>query len=177
MADIVLKNGKVITVDKNDRITQAVAIKGKHILKTGTDEDMEEFIDDKTVVIDLKGRSVVPGFIDAHMHFMMYSLFYKATIDIAYDKVQSIAGIKEMIREAASHKKPGEWICLWGYDQNKLLEKRHPTMKDLDEAAPDNPVQCVRCCGHMGVYNSKAFEIAGITSPEQVRLIRMLMAI
>lgn len=167
MADIVLKNGKVITVDKNDRITQAVAIKGKHILKTGTDEDMEEFIDDKTVVIDLKGRSVVPGFIDAHMHFMMYSLFYKATIDIAYDKVQSIAGIKEMIREAASHKKPGEWICLWGYDQNKLLEKRHPTMKDLDEAAPDNPVQCVRCCGHMGVYNSKAFEIAGITSPEQ----------
>lgn len=167
MADIVFINGKIITVDKNDTVVEAVAVDGKHIVKTGTNKEMESYIDSHTKVIDLAGRSMVPGFIDSHIHFMMYSLYYKAIIDIAYDKVQSIAGIKEIIKKEAAEKKPGEWIYLWGYDQNKLLEKRHPTIKDLDEAAPDNPVLCVRCCGHMGVYNTKALEIAGITGPEQ----------
>lgn len=168
-ADLVFINGKVITVDEKDTIAQAVAVKGKNIVAVGTKESIEQYIGENTEIVDLQGRSMVPGFIDSHMHFMMYSLFYKATIDIAYDKVQSIAGIKELIKEAAKKKKPGEWICLWGYDHNKLLEKRHPTIEDLDEAAPENPVQCVRCCGHMGVYNSKALEIAGITSPDQYK--------
>ncbi|MEA5084335.1 MAG: amidohydrolase [Lachnospiraceae bacterium] len=167
MADIVLKNGKIITVNEKNTIAEGVAIEGNRILKVGSNAEIEPLIVEKTKVIDLHGRSVVPGFIDAHMHFTMYSLFYKATIDIAYNKVQSIAGIKELIKEAAAKKQHGEWICLWGYDQNKLLEKHHPTMAELDEAAPNNPVQCVRCCGHMGVYNTKAFEIAGIKSPAQ----------
>ncbi len=144
MADIVFINGKIITVDKNDTVVEAVAVDGKHILKTGTNKEMESYIDSHTKVIDLAGRSMVPGFIDSHIHFMMYSLYYKAIIDIAYDKVQSIAGIKEIIKKEAAEKKPGEWIYLWGYDQNKLLEKRHPTIQDLDEAAPDNPVLCVK---------------------------------
>ena len=168
-AELVFYNGKVITVDKKDTIAEAVAVKGKKILAVGSNIEMQKYAGEHTKKIDLKGRSLVPGFIDAHMHFMMYSLFYKETIDIAYDKVQSIEGIKMLISQAAKKKKPGEWICLWGYDQNKLLEKRHPTIEDLDEAAPDNPVQCVRCCGHMGVYNSKALQLAGIKSPFQFK--------
>lgn len=166
-ADIVFLNGNVITVNENNEIVEAAATKGKRIIGVGSKKEIQRFIDDKTKIIDLNGRSLLPGFIDSHIHFMMYSLFYKSTIDIAYDKVQSIEGIKELIKEAVKKKKPGDWICLWGYDQNKLLEKRHPTIEDLDEVAPNNPVQCVRCCGHMGVYNSKAFEIGGITSPYQ----------
>ncbi len=166
-ADKVFVNGRVLTVNDTDDVVEAVAIKGKSIIAVGKETEIEKYINHETTVIDLKGRSLVPGFIDSHMHFMMYSLFYKATIDIAYDKVQSVEGIKKFIKEAVGNKKPGEWICLWGYDHNKLLEKRHPTIEDLDEVAPDNPVQCVRCCGHMGVYNSRAFEIGKITSPDQ----------
>lgn len=166
-ADIVFKNGTIITVNSKDEVAEAAAVKGKKILFVGKNADVESFCGADTKVIDLEGKSMVPGFIDAHMHFMMYALFYKETIDIAFDKVQTIEGIKELIRKAAAEKKPGEWICLWGYDQNKLLDKRHPTIDDLDEAAPDNPVQCVRCCGHMGVYNTKALEIGKITGPDQ----------
>ncbi|NLK96001.1 MAG: amidohydrolase [Clostridiales bacterium] len=166
-ADIAFINGKVITVNKKDEIKEAVVTSGKKILAVGSNDEVKKYINDKTKIIDLRGRSLCPGFIDSHMHFMMYSLFYKATIDIAYDKAKSIEEIKKLIKEDAAKKKPGEWICLWGYDQNKLLEKRHPTIKDLDEAAPNNPVQCVRCCGHMGVYNSKALEIAGIDDPNK----------
>ena len=70
-----------------------------------------------------------------------------------------------MIRKAAARKKPGEWIVLSGYDHNKLDEKRHPSIEELDEAAPDNPVRCIRCCAHMGVYNSAALKIGGISDP------------
>lgn len=168
-ADIVFENGTVITVNHKDEIKEAVAVKGNKIVAVGTKQEIEQYKGADTKVVDLNHRALVPGFIDAHMHFMMYSLFYKETIDIAFDKVQTIAGIQELIRQKAKEKKPGEWICLWGYDQNKLLDKRHPTMEDLDAAAPDNLVQCVRCCGHMGVYSSKAFEIAGITSPSQYK--------
>lgn len=70
-------------------------------------------------------------------------------------------------REDATKKKPGEWIKLNGYDHNKLAEKRHPTKEELDEAAPSNPVQLTRCCAHMGVYNTLALKIAGVTSADQ----------
>lgn len=166
-ADVIFINGRVITVDDRDYIAEAIAVKGKKILKVGLNDSILALAQSETEVIDLKGRTLMPGFIDAHMHFTMYSLFHNQTMDIAYDKVQSIQGILEMIKEKAKTIKPGEWICLWGYDHNKLDEKRHPSIEELDAAAPNNPVQCVRCCGHMGVYSSKALAIAGINHPDQ----------
>ncbi|MCQ4726748.1 amidohydrolase [Anaerotignum faecicola] len=164
-ADVVFKNAKAITVNKNDDIAEAVAVSGNKIVYVGTNEGSADYIGKDTKVIDVNGRTLMPGFIDAHIHFCLYGLLDHGVINIDYSKAKSISDIKELIRQDAKTKKKGEWIKLSGYDHNKLADKRHPTTADLDEAAPDNPVQCTRCCAHMGVYNSLALKIGGVDSP------------
>ena len=165
-ADIVLKNGNVITVDKENRICEAVAIKGNKIVYVGNDRDVVEWIDGQTKIIDLKGRSLLPGFIDSHLHLGMRGLNAAVIIDCNSDDIRSIKCIQEKIKKTAENMPKGVWIKATGYEQSKLIEKRHPTRDDLDEVAPYNPVQLTRCCLHMGVYNTKALEIAEITGPE-----------
>lgn len=166
-ADIIIKNGIVLTVNKTDEIVEAVAILGNKILDVGSNAAMEEYLGENTKVIDAAGKSVLPGFIDSHIHVGMFGLLDHGIIDVAYPKVSCIADIQELIRADAAKKKPGEWIKLNGYDHNKLAEKRHPTKEELDAAAPDNPVQLTRCCAHMGVYNTLALKQAGIESADQ----------
>lgn len=161
-ADIIIYNGSVFTVNSNDDMAEAVAIKGNKILYVGSNDDVLKYKGNDTRLIDAEGASVTPGFIDAHQHFLMYGLLDHGVINVAYPKVKSIADIQELIRKDAASKKPGEWIKLNGYDHNKLAEQRHPTKEDLDAAAPNNPVQLTRCCAHMGVYNSYALKITGI---------------
>ncbi len=165
-ADIVLKNGVVVTVDRDDSICQAVAVKGNKIVYVGDDTGADEWIGKGTRVIDLKGRALLPGFIDAHMHLGMRGQNAAVIIDCNSNDVTSIKGIQEKIREAASKVPKGTWIKATGYEQSKLDEGRHPTRDELDEAAPDHPVQLTRCCLHMGVYNTLALEAGGITGPE-----------
>ncbi len=165
-ADIVLKNGVVVTVDRDDSICQAVAVKGNKIVYVGDDTGADEWIGKGTRVIDLKGRALLPGFIDAHMHLGMRGQNAAVIIDCNSNDVTSIKGIQEKIREAASKVPKGTWIKATGYEQSKLDEGRHPTRDELDEAAPNHPVQLTRCCLHMGVYNTLALEAGGITGPE-----------
>lgn len=165
-ADIVLKNGVVVTVDRDNSICQAVAVKGNKIVYVGDDTGADEWIGKGTRVIDLKGRALLPGFIDAHMHLGMRGQNAAVIIDCNSNDVTSIKGIQEKIREAASKVPKGTWIKATGYEQSKLDEGRHPTRDELDEAAPDHPVQLTRCCLHMGVYNTLALEAGGITGPE-----------
>ena len=166
-ADMIIQNGSILTVDPQDHIVQAVAIRGDRILAAGSREEMEPFIDANTHVLDAGGKTVLPGFIDAHIHIGMFGLLDHGVIDVAYPKVKCIADIQEKIRRDAKEKRPGQWIRLNGYDHNKLAEKRHPTREELDAVAPENPVQLTRCCAHMGVYNSLALELAGVRSAEQ----------
>ena len=166
-ADILIKNGRVLTVNPADDIAEAVAIRGDRILAVGSNAEMEEFCGEQTRVIDAEGKSVLPGFIDAHIHVGMFGLLDHGIINVAYPKVTCIADIQKLIREDAARKQPGEWIKLNGYDHNKLAEKRHPTKEELDAAAPNNPVQLTRCCAHMGVYNTLALEQAGVKSADQ----------
>ena len=161
-ADLIIKNGNVVTVNANDEVNEAVAIKDDKIIFTGSNKGAEEFVSQNTTLIDAHGRTVIPGFIDAHLHLGMFGLLDHGVIDISSSKVQSIEDIKELIREAANDVEPGRWIKLQGYDDNKLREKRHPSKEDLDEVAPDNPVQCMRCCCHLSVYNSAALKKIGI---------------
>lgn len=165
-ADYAFKNGKVITVNENDDFAEAVAVKGNKIVYVGDNAGLEKIIDEKTKIIDLKGRALTPGFIDAHFHPILYGFMGGAYIDVKYPLVKSIEEIKEIIREKAKTTPKGDWIKLWGYDQNKLLEKRHVTIEDLDEAAPEHPVQCTRICGHIGVYNSLGLAAGGVNGPE-----------
>ena len=167
LADIIIKNGKVLTVNQTNDIVEAVAIRGDKILAVGSNADVDAYLGEGTRVIDAAGKTVLPGFIDAHIHVGMFGLLDHVVIDVAYPKVKSIADIQALIRADAAKKKPGEWIKLNGYDHNKLEEKRHPTKEELDAAAPNNPVQLTRCCAHMGVYNTLALEKAGVKSADQ----------
>ena len=167
LADIIIQNGRVLTVNQSNEIAEAVAIRGNQILAVGSSSEMEEYLGPGTQVIDAEGKSVLPGFVDVHIHVGMFGLMDHGIINVAYPKVHSIADIQQLIREDAAKKKPGEWIKLNGYDHNKLAEKRHPTKEELDAAAPDHPVQLTRCCAHMGVYNTLALKMADVERADQ----------
>lgn len=159
---LALTNGNVITVDEGNPRAQAVYIIGERIVKVGSDGEIGGLIDEATDVIDLEGRTVVPGFVDCHAHPMGYGQSLM-NVNCCTPPMRSIEDIVESVREAAEEKGDGEWILGRGYDDFKLAEKRHPNRWDLDRAAPDNPVIITRLCGHISVANSLALENAGIT--------------
>lgn len=165
-ADIILKNGVVLTMDEEDTVCQAVAVKNNKIIAVGDDLFVNSYGGPGTEVIDLNGRTLMPGFIDAHMHLGMRGQNAAVIIDCNSDDVPTIDGIMAKIKEAADRAPAGTWIKATGYEQSKLKEGRHPTRDELDAAAPNNPVQLTRCCLHMGVYNTLALE-AGDISPEK----------
>jgi predicted amidohydrolase YtcJ len=160
-ADVVLFNGKVLTVDPSFSVQAAVAIKDGKILAVGGPEIERRFKAAKR--IDLQGRMLLPGFIDAHLH-----LFGISHRQIEPDKAQSIVQLKAMVAAKAKILGPDEWITGYGWDEAHFTEKRVPTRRDLDEAAPRNPVVLIRAGSHSVVGNSAAFRLAGInaTTPE-----------
>lgn len=166
-ADLIIKNGNVVTVNKNNDIVEAVAVKNNKIFAVGTDKELLKLAKKDTEIIDAEGKTVTPGLIESHMHFLMYGLLDDSVVNIMHPKVESIEEIKDIVRDEVRRKEAGEWIKLQGYDHKKLKENRHPTVEDFDEVAPDNPVQCSRVCAHMGVYNTKALEIGAIKRENQ----------
>ncbi|MBW2148560.1 MAG: amidohydrolase [Deltaproteobacteria bacterium] len=160
-ADVVFVNGSVITVDDSDRVCEAVAIAGNRIVRVGESHEVNALAGPETRVVDLKGRSLLPGFVDAHCH-PGYHGAVKLQIRCGHQDVQSIEDIKREIKKRASTTPRGEWILGRGYDHNKLKEKRHPTRWDFDEAAPDHKVFITRACGHMSVANSMTLAEFGI---------------
>ena len=168
-ADYIFTNGKVSTVDSENSMTEAVAIKGDEIIAVGTSERIDACKGADTKVIDLDGKSLVPGFIDSHLHMAILGMNTMA-VDCRSPGVKSIEDIKALLREKAKTVPKGAWVRAWGYDHSKLAENRHPTKYDLDEAVPEHPVILSRTCAHISVHNSKSLELAGITdstpSPE-----------
>ena len=162
-ADIVLKNGSVITVDRKDTIAQSIAISRNRIIFVGSAEEADSFIGETTKVIDLQGRSVVPGFIESHIHSAVMGVNSLA-IDCRPSAVSSIKDIQEAVFERTKITPPGECIRGWGYNDQYLEEQRHPDKWDLDKVSPNHPVMLTRVCNHISAYNSAAVEIAGITN-------------
>ena len=148
-------------------MAQAVGVKGNKIVFVGSDAELDALIDEGTRVIDLKGRTMTPGFIDCHFHPILYGMMGGAIRDIKYPLCRSVSELKDMISEMVRSTPEGGWIKLWGFDQNKYLEKRYPTLQELDEIAPNHPVQVMRVCGHVCVYNSKALASIGIHTAEE----------
>jgi predicted amidohydrolase YtcJ len=141
----------------------AFAISGNQFRAVGTESDLRQLTTVKTNVVDLKGMTVVPGFIESHCHLSLYAM----TLLQANCKTppnQSIADIKHRIAEMASSMASNKWIKGWGYDDTLIAEKRHLTFRDLDEAAPDHPVFISHTSGHLAYVNSKAMAIAGINA-------------
>jgi predicted amidohydrolase YtcJ len=160
--DLILLNGKVITVDSENSIVEAVAIKDGKIVRVGNNKEVKKLAGQKTLIIDLRGKAVLPGFIDTHLHPGLFGINLME-VDCRSPPVKSIADILERIKKRANKLPGGTWVRGWGYDDTKLIEKRHPTRWDLDKATTDHPVYLRRICGHVGVANSKALELAGIS--------------
>jgi predicted amidohydrolase YtcJ len=154
-ADLLLRNGKVLTVDELFSIATTVAVKDGRILAVGGEEVAESVTARRT--IDLGGRVLMPGFIDTHIHVQSAS---PRSIDAAAAK--SIAEIQQMLRAKAVELGPGEWITGFGWDEALLQERRNPVRADLDAAAPRNPVVLTRAGGHSAVGNSRALEAASV---------------
>jgi len=161
-ADIVFINGEVITVDSNDSVVEAVAVKGNIITNTGTTDEIKKSVGSNTKVIDLKGKSLVPGFIDAHLHLTIYgtNLLGVSCVD---PHINSLNDIYDGIRKEVGNKQSGEWIRAWGFNEHDIEEKRFPTKEELDAISTVHPIVIIRTCNHTSIANSKALELAGFT--------------
>jgi predicted amidohydrolase YtcJ len=174
-ADLILTNGKIITVDPAFTIAQAIAIAGDRILAVGSDAAMAAMASPATRVVDLKGKAVIPGITDGHAHMDREAL---RTVFPALGPVRSIRDIQDRIAELARAKQPGEWIVTmpigdppYYFDvPESLAEKRWPTRQELDAAAPENPVFIRSIWGYwrgtfplVSCANTEALRRAGVT--------------
>jgi predicted amidohydrolase YtcJ len=163
-ADLALTGGKVVTMDGEESIAEAVAVKYGRIIKVGSSSDVKPLIDEGTRLIDLQGRTVVPGFIDSHCHMMRTGADRMIKVDLSEEAgVHSIADLVEGLKERAQETLVGEWVVGYQEDDSKLTEKRHPTRWDLDEASTEHPIIISTVGGHFYVANSLAFEKAGVS--------------
>lgn len=160
VADTVLTGGKVF-LGPGLGFAEAVAIWRGRVLATGSRAEIAALSGPGTTVIDLEGRLAVPGLNDAHQHMMSVGMGL-FEVNLKGDDITSIADVLAAIKTRVDQSKPGDWVMGRGYDHFNLAEKRHPLREELDQVAPDNPVYIKRTCGHMGVANSKAMELAEI---------------
>jgi len=159
-ADAVLIHGNIVTMNSFKPRAQAVAVKGSVIVEVGSNIKVERWIGKDTKIIDLGGKTVVPGFIDTHAHM---ADFGRSPTWINLRGVKSIKEMQRLLKERV-HKTPkGRWILGRGWDQDRFKERRYPTRWDLDIVSPLNPVVFNRVCGHICVANSKALELANVT--------------
>ena len=160
-ADIILTNGKIITVDNRFSIAQAVAVKGDRIVAVGTTADIARLAGPATRRIDLAGKSVIPGLIDNHAHLMEEGKIWLQ--ELRLDGITTRRQALEMIRAKAASARPGEWVyTLGGFSPDQFTDdKKNFTREELDRVAPNNPVQLqfTRCCTYV---NSKTTEAMGL---------------
>lgn len=155
-------NGKIFTSDTSEPgalYVEALLCDGGRILFAGAEKDLPA---GEYPRIDLGGRTVIPGFVDAHMHPVMLADFSRQ-IACLPPKVNSIQELIQEIARVRSEKPEGGWIKGWGYDEGKFAEHRSPNRYDLDKGSSDFPVFLTRSCEHIRCVNSKALELAGIT--------------
>jgi len=154
--DLLLHNGKIVTVDDAFSIYQAVAVRDGVIVDVGGDDLLSRY--EATRTIDLEGKTVLPGFNDTHLHISGDPI---RQIDLT--ETGSVAELQEQVRAKVAELGEGEWITGYGWSEDAFTEQRKPTRADLDEAAPSNPVTLTRAGGHSAVVNSLAFDLAGIS--------------
>ncbi len=156
-ADLILHNGVLATVDKNNSLQQALAVRGERLVAVGNDADVLKLRGERTTVIDLAGNFVVPGLIDSHTHPNGAAMH---EFDHDLPEMHSLADVLAYIRRRAKTLGSGKWISLRQVFITRLAEQRYPTRAELDEAAPENPV--VFSTGPDASVNSLALKLSGI---------------
>lgn len=161
VADLVITNAKAWTVDKSLPTAQAVAVLGDRIVAVGSIADVDAWRGPRTRVLDARGKLLLPGFNDAHVHFVSGGLQLD---NVQLKDVTSPAEFARLVGERAKITPNGEWILGGNWDETKWNPPNMPTKELIDAATPDTPVFVSRYDGHMGLANSVALRLAGITA-------------
>ena len=156
--DLILLNAKIITLDQDSSVFEAVAISKDKISALGTSKEIKRMSSDKTRIIDLKGRTVIPGLIDSHLHPESAAL---SELEEEIPDLHTIAQLLSWVTEQANVKEKGNWIIMPKLFATRLVEMKQPSLSELDKAAPDHPVFLNGSFG--GMINSAAMKLSGIT--------------
>jgi predicted amidohydrolase YtcJ len=160
---LLITNGTILTIDATQPTAEAIGVIGDSIVAVGNRRMVEDALPRTYRTLDLAGRTLVPGFNEAHNHMIGYGTAL-GQIDAGFPTVRSIGDIVRAVQERARSTPPGQWIIGRGYDDNKLEERRHPNRHDLDAATTQHPVMIVNGSGHLSAVNSEALRLAGITA-------------
>lgn len=162
-ADLVLLGGKIITVDAQDHICQAIAVTRGRIVAVGLDTDVSRHVGPSTKVVRLNGKTVLPGLIESHVHAIGVA---QASLGEPYVELGSIAETQAWIRQKAARSAPGTWIEVPRNDMTRLVERRHPTPAELDAACATHPVAYESA--RKWALNSLGLRMAGLDDPTRV---------
>ncbi len=160
--DLILIDGKILTVDAKDSIAEAIAIAKGKIVAVGTSAQIQRLAGPATRVFDLHGLTATPGLIDTHGHYAASGV--DELFSVVLNDVSRVSEAVEKIRQKAATLRPGEWLVGAGWDEGKLAERRYLLASDLDKVTPNNPVWLMHTTGHYGVANSYALKLAHITA-------------
>ena len=163
--DTIWLNGTIVTME-GDQTAQAVAVLDDNIVAVGTDAEVGPLAGSQTRVVDLQGRTMTPGFYAAHDHFPGSGRVAVTQVDLNSPPIGAIENMDELVAalgDRARDLPEGQWISGRGYDDTLLAEQRHPTRADLDRASTTHPIYISHTSGHLGVANSLALELAGVT--------------
>ncbi|HEX5873615.1 MAG TPA: amidohydrolase [Pyrinomonadaceae bacterium] len=158
-ADIVFKNGTVYTAADTSPRAEAIAVKADRIVFVGTNADAQQYVGQNTRVVDLKGKTVLPGFTDSHQHLSGVGF---REMNLNLEGTTSLADFLAKVKARVAQAKPGEWVTGRGWIETHWKPPVFPTRWDLDKVAPNNPVILGRADGHGAVANSAALKAAGI---------------
>lgn len=161
--DLALINGRVITMNPANPEASAVAVRAGRVVEVGDDATVRAAAGPRARVIDLSGRTATPGLNDAHAHPMAVG-FALADLDLSTPPNRTVADLVRLVAARGASTPAGSWIVGRGYDQARLDDQRHPTRHDLDPVTPDHPALLIRACHHIGVANSRALRLAGISA-------------
>jgi predicted amidohydrolase YtcJ len=161
-ADLVLINGRILTVDAKDSVAEGLAISGGKIVAVGSSREISALAGPHTHLLDLQGRTATPGLIDSHAHIASGGVRMLLWLDLG--DARSVDEIVKRVAAKAATLNHGEWVLGRGWDEGKLTELRYVYAADLDAITPDNPVWLEHTTGHYGVANSAALKRAGITA-------------
>ncbi|HZL70251.1 MAG TPA: amidohydrolase [Candidatus Limnocylindrales bacterium] len=166
ISDMIYLGGDIITMDENNPMAEAVAVKDGLILAVGPKDDVLKTKGAATQIVNLGGKTMLPGFIDGHSHFFQAAMIadYANVSAPPVGTASSIAGIIAVLKEHVAQQalKPGEWLIGYGYDGSALTDGRDATRDDFDPYFPDNPMVLVHVSGHGCVLNSAGFKAVGI---------------
>ena len=173
-ADRIFINTSIYTLNPANETANSIAVKNGRILFVGDEEKSYEYSNENTEILDLKGKTLIPGLADAHAHIGGTGKFLQS---LNFYGTASASEIISMVRSAVNRTPPGEWIEGRGWDQNDWQVKKFPTSGLLDKVAPNNPVVLSRVDGHAYWVNQKVLDLAGITSaapePDGGRIVRL----